>query len=83
MAAGKANREVVGKNYKNEWLDIGVRSLLMKYYSGIKIIRKIINVKSWNPIQWNTVGPQPPQGLFWRHLKPTPIGGGHRETQER
>lgn len=83
VAAGRGNREDVGKNNKNEWLDIGIRSLVMKYYSVIRIIRKIINFKSWNMIQWNTVGSRPPQELSWHHLKPTPVGGGHRKTEER
>lgn len=45
MAADKGNREDVGKNDKNEQLEIGVISQSMKYYSVIMKIMKMIKVK--------------------------------------
>lgn len=45
MAADKGNREDVGKNDKNEQLEIGVISQSMKYYSVIMKVMKMIKVK--------------------------------------
>lgn len=45
MAADKGNREDVGKNDRNEQLEIGVTSQSMKYYSVIMKVMKMIKVE--------------------------------------
>lgn len=45
MAADKGNKEDVGKNDRNEQLEIGVTSQSMKYYSVIMKVMKMIKVE--------------------------------------